>query len=117
MIDKDCLATFILSVKNISCESTFETNDPCESDTNFHNNLKVAIEKCFALAKIKKKAVDHTQSPWMTIGVFKSISKKNKLYKNFLKKPSYRNETAYKKYKNKLNHVIKTAKKAYYETQ
>ena len=53
----------------------------------------------------------------MTIGIFKSISKKNKLYKNFLKNPSYRSETTYKKYKNKLNHVIKTAKKAYYETQ
>jgi hypothetical protein len=54
----------------------------------------------------------------MTIGIFKSISKKNKLYKNFLKKPSYINETACKKYKNKLNHVAnKTAKKAYYETQ
>jgi hypothetical protein len=61
--------------------------------------------------------VDHTKSPWMTIGIFKYISKKNKLYKNFLKNPSYRNETTYKKYKNKLNHVIKTAKKAYYETQ
>jgi hypothetical protein len=54
----------------------------------------------------------------MTIGIFKSISKKNKLYENFLKKPSYINETACKKYKNKLNHVAnKTAKKAYYETQ
>jgi hypothetical protein len=31
--------------------------------------------------------------------------------KLFFKKPSYRNETMYKKYKNKLNHVIKSAKK------
>ena len=117
MVDKDNRASFLLSVKNISWESTFETNDPCESYTNFHNNLKVAIDKYFPLAKIKKKTVDHTKSPWMTFCMFKSISKKNKLYKNFLKKPSYRNETAYKKYKNKLNHVIKTAKKADYETQ
>ena len=62
--------------------------------------------------------MDHTKSSGMTIGIFKSISKKNKLYKKFLKKPSYINETAYKKYKNKLNHVAnKTAKKANYETQ
>ena len=53
----------------------------------------------------------------MTNGIFKSISNKNKLYKKFLKKPTHKNEIDYKKYKNKLNHVIKTAKKAYYEKQ
>jgi hypothetical protein len=39
--------------------------------------------------------------------------------KNFLKNgQTHKNETDYKKYKNKLNHVIKTAKKAYnYEKQ
>ena len=68
---------------------------------------------------MKDKFVNHTGSPWMTNGIFKSISKKNKLYKKFLKKrPTHKNETDYKKYKNKLNHVIKTAKKAYnYEKQ
>ena len=35
---------------------------------------------------MKEKFVNHTKSPWMTNGIFKSISKKNKLYKNFLKK-------------------------------
>jgi hypothetical protein len=55
MVDKDNLASFLLSVKNISWESTFETNDPCESYTNFHNNLKVAIDKCFPLVSKNKK--------------------------------------------------------------
>ena len=104
-------------MKNISWESTFKANDPCESYTNFHNNLKIAIDKNFPLVKIKDKFVNHTKSPWMTNGIFKSISKKNKLYKKFLKNPTHKNETDYKKYKNKLNHVIKTAKKAYYEKQ
>jgi hypothetical protein len=66
---------------------------------------------------MKDKFVNITKSPWMTNGIFKSISKKNKLYKKFLKKATRKNETGYKKYKNKLNHVIKTAKKAYYEKQ
>jgi hypothetical protein len=66
---------------------------------------------------MKDKFVNITKSPWMTNGIFKSISKKNKLYKQFLKKATRKNETDYKKYKNKLNHVIKTAQKAYYEKQ
>ena len=82
----------------------------------FHNNLKIAIDKSFPFVQ-KKKVVNDTKSPWMANGIFKSISKKNELYKKFLKKPTRKNETDYKKYKNKLNNVIKNAKKAYYEKQ
>ncbi len=116
-VNKDSLTTFLLSVKNISWESTYQTNDACESYNNFHNSLKVAIDKSFPLVEMKRKIIDHTKSPWMTGGILKSISKKNRLYKNSLKKPSKRNELMYKTYKNKLNHVIKTAKKVYYENQ
>ncbi len=77
----------------------------------------MAIDKSFPLVEMKRKIIDHTKSPWMTGGILKSISKKNRLYKNSLKKPSKRNELMYKTYKNKLNHVIKTAKKVYYENQ
>ena len=49
--------------------------------------------------------------PQLTSGILKSISKKNQLYKKILKKPSSKIETNYKKYKNKLNHLIKITKK------
>ena len=117
IFNKDSLDSFLLWVKNTSWESTFDANDPCESYMRFHNNLKIAINKSFPFVKIRNKVVNNTKSPWMTNGIFKSISKKNKLYKKFLKKPTRKNETDYKKYKNKLNHVIKNAKKAYYEKQ
>ena len=95
----------------------YDANDPCESYMRFHNNLKIAIDKSFPFVKIRNKVVNNTKSLWMTNAIFKSISKKNKLYKKILKKPTRKNETDYKKYKNKLNHVIKNAKKAYYEKQ
>jgi hypothetical protein len=60
---------------------------------------------------MKRKAIDHTKSPGMTGGILKSISKKNQLYRNFLKMPSYKIEMKYKRYQNKLNHLIKAAKK------
>ena len=87
---------------------------PVNPTAFFHNNLQVAINKSFPLVKTSPKndrSVNHAKSTWLTSGILKSISKKNQLYKKFLKKPSSRIETNYKKYKNKLNHLIKIAKK------
>ena len=53
----------------------------------------------------------------MTNCILKSVCNKNKLYKAFLMNPSNKNEQKYKKFKNKLNHIIKVAKKSYYEEQ
>ena len=47
----------------------------------------------------------------------KSVKNKNKLYKTLLKNPNNKNRQKYTKYKNKLNHIIKIAKKIYYEEQ
>ena len=53
----------------------------------------------------------------MTKCIAKSVKKKNKLYKTYLNNPCERNENLYKRYKNKLNQVIKVSKKIYYEEQ
>jgi hypothetical protein len=112
IINENNLDLFLASVKNISWESTFKSKDPCESYTNFHNNLKIAIDKSFPLVKMKDKFVNHTKSPWMTNGIFiKSISKKNKLYKKFLKNPTHKNETDYKKIQKQTESRNKNRKK------
>ena len=53
----------------------------------------------------------------MTHGISKSVTEKNKLYRKYLKTPNRKNEETYKKHKNKLNHLVKLAKKNYYEKQ
>ena len=78
-INNDSLASFLVSVKNISWSHTFQTNDPCESYDIFHNNLKAAIDKNFPFVKMKNKSFDHEKSSGVTGGVFRSISKKNRL--------------------------------------
>ena len=45
---------------------------------------------------------------------FKSIKRKNKLYRCYLCNPTPENELYYKRYKNKLNHSIRIAKSSYY---
>ena len=61
--------------------------------------------------------IDRCKSPCITRSIIKSVRKKNKLYKKFLCHPTTNNEQKYKQYKNKLNHIIKIAKKKYYEEQ
>ena len=54
-VNKKSLASFLSYVKNISCSNTFQTHDPCESYSIFHNNLQVGINKSFPLVKTNKK--------------------------------------------------------------
>ena len=62
-------------------------------------------------------ALNNCSSPWITPGLLKSINKKNRLYKKFITSPSLSNERKYKAYKNKLNHLIRIAKRKYYDTK
>ena len=39
------------------------------------------------------------------------------MYMRYLKRPSYSNETSYKRYRNKLTHSVRTAKRIYYDRQ
>ena len=49
--------------------------------------------------------------------ILKSVQHKNKLYKTFLTNQNGKNRQKYTKYKNRLNHIVKIAKKMYYEQQ
>ena len=57
--------------------------------------------------------------PWITLGLQKSISVKNKLLTNFINKkdPILKEEfhTNYKKYRNLLSTLMKKSKQAYYD--
>ena len=52
-------------------------------------------------------------SPWLTPGLLKSIRKKNRLYKQLIKSNDKSCELQCKAYKNKLNHLIRSAKRPY----
>ena len=64
--------------------------------------------KSFYTFPIKKiKASKYAlKKRWLSIGLLKSIKRKNSLYKKFLKSPSPFNESSYKRYRNKLNHYV-----------
>ena len=67
------------------------------------------------LRKLLRKEIKFRSKPWISIGLQTSINTKNMIYRRFIRT---RNQCLYVKFKlfrNKLNHVIKSSKKLYYE--
>ena len=91
-----------------------DVNDPLLAYNSFLTKYTSIYNVCFPLRKVKVKKYT-LYRPWFTKGLSRSVKKKHKLYKQFLKHPSPKNEFLYKSYKNKLSHTIRIAKKVYYE--
>ena len=72
------------------------------------------LKKSLSIYKLKFKS-----KPWITLGLQKSVSVKNKLLTNFINKkdPILKEEfhTNYKKYRNLLSTLMKKSKQAYYD--
>jgi hypothetical protein len=73
------------------------------------------FEDCFPLKISKLNSCRKSKSPWITKGLLTSVKKKNKLYKKYLANPTPVRDSQYKRYKNKLNHLIRISKKTYYD--
>ena len=114
------------SAKNIfnfrNCLSHFnwydleDISDPQKGYLSFLNKFNELFNNCFPIKRIKKRKCT-TKKPWLSKGLLKSIGKKNRLYKRYLNCPSNTTLSNCKKYKNKLNHSIRIAKRLYYEQQ
>ena len=73
------------------------------------------FEDCFPIKMIRRGSSKRTNTPWITKGLRTSVRTKHKLYKKYLANPIPYRDSRYKNYKNKLNHVIRIAKKHYYD--
>ena len=71
------------------------------------------------LKRVKKYKLKFKSKSWITLGLQKSTSLKNKLVTNFINKkyPTLKEEchTNYKKYRNLLSTLMKKSKQAYYD--
>ena len=75
------------------------------------------LEECFPLKIYKPNSYNKPKTPWVTTGLLVSVRKKNRLYKKYRTNPTIYREWKYKEYKNKLNHLIRIAKRTYYDTK
>ena len=93
-----------------------DSGGPNESFSNFLSEYNSHFEACFPLKKVKRNK-QIPQTPWISYGLLVSVRKKNKLYKQLVSKPNSARSKKYKAYKNKLNNLIRIAKRNYYESQ
>jgi len=77
---------------------------------SFHDVFTKCYNDCIPIVT---KHIHVKQRPWITEGIIHSIKRRNKLYSVYIKNPCYITEFRYKKYRNKLNHVIRCAERMY----
>lgn len=66
-------------------------------------------------SKVSKRQTP--KKPWVTPGLIKSIFTKDKLYKQYITKPSPENKLKYTKFRNILNSLLRTSKKNHFSSQ
>ena len=83
------------------------------------DKINVLLDTYVPLKRINRYKMKFKSKPWITLGLQKSISVKNKLLKKFINKkdPILKEEfhTNYKKYRNLLSTLMKKSKQAYYD--
>ena len=96
--------------------------DECNVDNStkiYLDKINMLLDTYAPLKKINKYKLKFKSRPWITLGLQKSISVKNKLLANFINKkdPILKEEfhTNYKKYRNLLSTLMKKSKQAYYD--
>ena len=83
--------------------------------SNFIKVFKKIYDESFPLIRINIR--HRNQLPWLSDGLKASIKQKNKLYLLSLKHPTLYNISKYKQYRNKLQYLLKTEEKHFYQSQ
>ena len=117
VINAISLEKFNETLSNTNWSLFIKEDDPNEAYNDFISEFSRIYEVCFPLKVVKCKQMNKFYSPWLSRGLFKSINKKNTLYKQFVRSPTTSCELKYKTYKNKLNHLIRIAKRTYYDSK
>ena len=100
------------SISSIDWGALYNEGDTQTAFSLFHSTLLKHFHRNFPKQTVKMKY--NNRKPWLTQGLKDSIKVKNKLYKKCLNVKTVANETIYKTYRNKLNHLLKIAEKQHY---
>ncbi len=83
--------------------------DAQTANNTFSTTFDKIYNQCFPIKTIK--ITHNNRLPWLTHGLQISIKTKNKLYYTFHKKLTQLKEKRYKKFRNKLNHLLRISEK------
>ena len=107
---------YVNEINAVNREQVTESNDPQMAYSEFHKIISLNYNKSFPYRKFTKKY--HNNKPWLTASLKESIRVKNKLYKNRNKGSNHEERLArYKRYRNKLNHILRAAERKHFKDQ
>ena len=112
---------FILDYFSVEWEDLLKIDElKADNSTKIYlDKINMLFDTYAPLKIINKYKLKFKSKPWITLGLQKSISVKNKLLVNFINKkdPILKQEfhTNYKKYRNLLSTLMKKRKQAYYD--
>ena len=112
-IDKENIDKFKVNLGSVNWQTVYESTDSNISYNIFLNEFNDLYDKTFPLKKRKIRKT-RARKPWISTALIKSITVKNKLNIKFLKERNSTIELKFKSYRNKLNHLLKIAKKRHF---
>ena len=115
------IVNFILDLLSIDWDNVIELerNDPNESFNRFESTINPLIDKYLPIKKLSKREVKNHFKPWITSGIRKSIKRREKIYKKYIRtKDKTIKNIYYLQYKELRNAIVKqcrTSKKDHYQ--
>ena len=115
-INEFTLNGFANDIKNIKDDITLITNGTAEDCfAAFHTKFETAYDKWFVNSRrTENKKHTNLRKDWITVGLAKSCTNKNKLYGIWRRERTCRNWNNYISYKRKLDKLLAKAKFDYY---
>ena len=105
---------FTNEMQQINWNCVTDKSDAQASYSEFHRVISQKYNKCYPYRKMNKPY--YNNKPWLTNAMKELIKMKNKLYiiRNKANAPDGSNER-YRMYRNKLNHILRSAERKYYQ--
>ncbi len=114
LINKKTILQFKTQFQHTCWDPVLKNDDPQQAYTLFMREFTKHYNHSFP-EKTKNMKREPLCKPWVSQGIIKSLKHKNKLYENiYIFNPTPINYEKYKRYRNKLNHVVRSAKKKFY---
>ena len=103
---------YVFDHRNAAVEENILSVEGANEQYNtFHELLTNNIQKHVPLKPISRKMHKQRQKPWITKGILKSISIKNKHYKKIMNTKKSDFYKKYKYYRDQINHLIRKSKR------
>ena len=112
---------FLLEVSKTNWDAVINLpkEDPNLSYNSFESRLNSIIDKYIPLKKITKKELKLKCKPWITKGIRKSIQRREKLHKKFIKSKNQKSKDEihhnYKELRNQIVTIIRESKKLHFK--